>query len=55
LFNNDHVIVTLCIGKDGLFWPGAGSLFPATKEVIKAAQQISQKLKFDKQSSPYCE
>ena len=49
------VIITLCSVKDGFFWPGTGSMFEATEEVIKKARRIGQKLKFVKQPFPDCE
>ncbi|MFZ1985092.1 MAG: hypothetical protein WAU91_11805 [Desulfatitalea sp.] len=56
LINDEKpVVVTLCIDNEGFFWPGTGSEFPATKEIIKAAQRISQNVKFEKQSFPQCE
>ena len=48
-------IITLCVDKEGFFWPGTGSDFEATQEIIKTARRISQKLKSVKQSFPYCE
>jgi len=49
------VVITLCVDSKGFFWPGTGSEFPATEEIIKAAQRISQDIKSVKQSFPYCE
>lgn len=48
-------IITLCVDKEGFFWPGTGSDFEATQEIIKTARRISQELKSVKQSFPYCE
>ena len=51
----EPVVITLCFGNEGFYWPGVGSLFPATEDVIKSARRISQKAKFDKQSFSDCE
>ena len=48
-------VVTLCLDNEGFWYPGTGSKFPATEEIIKAARRISQEVKFVKQSFPYCE
>lgn len=48
-------VVTLCIDNEGFWYPGTGSEFPATGEVIKAARRIGQKVKSVKKSFPYCE
>lgn len=49
------VVITLCNDKDGFWGLGTGSVYPATKEVIKAARRISQKVKSGKQSFSFCE
>lgn len=51
----EPVVITLCADKEGFFWPGTGSIFEATEEVIKKARRIGQKLKFVKQPFPDCE
>ncbi len=51
----EPVIIALCVENEGFYWPGVGSVFPATEDVIKSAQRIGQRLKFVKQSFPDCE
>lgn len=51
----EPVVITLCADKEGFFWPGTGSMFEATEEVVKKARKIGQKLNFVKQSFPDCE
>jgi hypothetical protein len=51
----EPTIITLCIKNNEFFWVGTGSEYPATKEVIKAARRISQKVKSGKQSFSFCE
>lgn len=53
--DKEPVVITLCINNEGFFWPGTGSEFPATEEIIKTARRIGQKVKFDERSFPYCE
>lgn len=48
-------VITLCIDSEGFWYPGTGSEFPATEEVIKTARRIGQKVKSVKKSFPYCE
>jgi hypothetical protein len=53
--DKEPVVITLCINSDGFFWPGTGSEFPATEEIIETARRIAQKVIFDERSFPYCE
>lgn len=53
--NKKPFIITLCVDKEGFFWPGTGSDFEATQEIIKTARRISQEFKSVKQSFPYCD
>jgi len=53
--NKEPFIVILCINNEGFYWPGTGSSFPATKEILKAAKRISQNVKLTQQSFSYCE
>ena len=48
-------VITLCLDNEGFWYPGTGSKFPATEEVIKTAQRIGQRLNFVKQSFSDCE
>ena len=46
LVNDDKpVVVTLCIGNEGFYWPGPGSEFPGTDEMTRLARKISRHVK----------
>lgn len=53
--NKEPFVVILCVNNEGFYWPGTGSSFPATDEILKAAKRISQNGKLTQQSFPYCE
>lgn len=53
--DNELVVITLCINNEGFFWPGTGSEFTASEEIIETARRIAQKVIFDERSFPYCE
>jgi hypothetical protein len=37
-------ILTLCAGPKGLYWPGTGASFPATKEFVAIARRVGQRV-----------
>lgn len=53
--NKASFVVILCVNNEGFYWPGTGSSFPATEDILKAAKRISQNIKLTQQSFSYCE
>lgn len=49
-------ILTLCAGPRGLYWPGTGASFPATKEFVTIARRVGQQVAAAKSRNfPQCD
>jgi len=55
IINRGPVVVVLCKRNNIFFWPGTGSVFPATEEVIRISKLTGQSIGLVQQFFSYCE
>jgi len=49
-----HVILTLCKGKQGYYWPGTGAAFPRTKNARALVSKLLPELSHDQKTFGQC-
>lgn len=49
------VIISLCHDEEGFFWPGTGSQFPVTSDLLATAKTAAQNVDMNQAAFDYCE